>query len=309
MLRLRAGRIRRSEGIFGMNPCANCGASPRPADKFCNTCGTPIPAGESTAPAYTAPAGWGAAPPPPRCQMGHDVPPGQNYCPQGHPIALEQVQFAPPAAPAYGASPSGSGAKYAQAGQPAGAAPAAPGYGAPAANAYGGAPPQYPPQALAYPPPAPPPPPPGYAPPPLAAAPPVAPGYSPGHAIAQAPAAPDPKVAAPIPASALTGFLVSFDANPSGDFWPLSGGRHTLGRANSGDSVDIPLADATISSRHAVIDVDALAGKVHVEDTGSTNGTFVNDDHVGFSGRRELKDGDKLRLGGFTTLVKVLARG
>jgi pSer/pThr/pTyr-binding forkhead associated (FHA) protein len=117
------------------------------------------------------------------------------------------------------------------------------------------------------------------------------------------------KAPSPVPLSALTGFLVSFDANPSGDFWPLTGGRHTVGRANSGDSVAIPLADATISSRHAVIEVEAAVGKVHVEDTGSTNGTFVNDEHVGFSGRRELRDGDKLRLGGFTTIVKVVARG
>jgi pSer/pThr/pTyr-binding forkhead associated (FHA) protein len=122
-------------------------------------------------------------------------------------------------------------------------------------------------------------------------------------------AAPEPKPKPPLAPSALTGFLISYDANPSGDFWPLTGGRHTVGRANSGDSVAIPLADATISSRHAVLEVDALAGKVLVEDTGSTNGTFVNDEHVGFSGRRDLRDGDKLRLGGFTTIVKVIARG
>jgi len=252
--------------------------------------------------------------------MGHDVALGQNYCPQGHPIALEQVQFAPsapayvaptspqyggaPGAPGYpGASPGaaggsssgggsfGSGAKYAQVGQPAAAPQAQAGYGAP---------PQYPPQAPAYPPPA------AYAPPP-----PVAPGYSPpaSPGVSAAVAVPAPKAAPQIAPSALTGFLVSYDANPSGDFWPLTGGRHTVGRANSGDSVAIPLADATISSRHAVIEVDALAGKVLVEDTGSTNGTFVNDEHVGFSGRRDLKDGDKLRLGGFTTIVKVIARG
>jgi pSer/pThr/pTyr-binding forkhead associated (FHA) protein len=73
--------------------------------------------------------------------------------------------------------------------------------------------------------------------------------------------------------------------------------------------VDISLADATISSRHAVLEVDALTSKVAVEDTGSTNGTFVNDEHVGFNGRRDLVDGDRLRLGGYTTIVKVIARG
>jgi pSer/pThr/pTyr-binding forkhead associated (FHA) protein len=110
-------------------------------------------------------------------------------------------------------------------------------------------------------------------------------------------------------ASALTGFLISFDGNPSGDFWPLSGGRYTLGRANSGETVDVSLADATISSRHAIVVVDALASSVVVEDTASTNGTFVNDEHIGFNGRRDLRDGDRLRLGGYTTIVKVIARG
>jgi pSer/pThr/pTyr-binding forkhead associated (FHA) protein len=107
----------------------------------------------------------------------------------------------------------------------------------------------------------------------------------------------------------LTGFLLSFDANPAGDFWPLNGGRYTLGRANSGDTVDVPLADATISSRHAVLDVNAISGVIAIEDTGSTNGTFVNDEHVGFNGKRELRDGDRLRLGGYTTIVKVISRG
>jgi pSer/pThr/pTyr-binding forkhead associated (FHA) protein len=102
---------------------------------------------------------------------------------------------------------------------------------------------------------------------------------------------------------------VSFEANPSGDFWPLHGGRVVIGRANSGETVDVSLADATISSRHAALDVDAIGNRVTIEDTGSTNGTFVNDEHIGFNGRRELRDGDRLRLGGYTTIVKVIARG
>jgi len=289
-----------------MNPCANCGATPRPSDKFCNTCGTPVVAAappQAAPSAYGGGGGWGAAPPPaPRCQMGHEVPPGQNYCPQGHPIALEQVQFAPPA-PQYGQpqqSAPYAAAPYAQAGG--GAQPQQP----PANYAGYGAPPQYPPQPQAYPPPqaapayAPPQQQGGYAPP--AAQPPA---YSPPAAVVE-PAKPAP---APVIPTALTGFLVAFDGNPAGDFWPLNGGRYTLGRANSGETVDVSLADATISSRHAVLEVDAMAGTVIVEDTGSTNGTFVNDEHVGFNGRRDLRDGDRLRLGGYTTIVKVIARG
>jgi FHA domain len=111
-----------------------------------------------------------------------------------------------------------------------------------------------------------------------------------------------------LPANALRGFLVSYQANTQGDFWPLHGGRKTVGRANSGEQVDIPLSDATISSRHAAILVDATSGQVSLEDTGSTNGTFVNEEHIGFNGKRELRDGDKIRFGGFTTIVKVVSR-
>jgi pSer/pThr/pTyr-binding forkhead associated (FHA) protein len=105
----------------------------------------------------------------------------------------------------------------------------------------------------------------------------------------------------------LRGFLVSYQGNALGDFWPLYSGRLTMGRANSGEALDIPLADATISSRHAVLTVD-VSGPLQVEDTGSTNGTFVNDEHLGFNGRRELHDGDRVRFGGYTATVKIVAR-
>jgi pSer/pThr/pTyr-binding forkhead associated (FHA) protein len=106
----------------------------------------------------------------------------------------------------------------------------------------------------------------------------------------------------------LRGFLVSFQANNQGDFWPLLGGRVTIGRANAGEQVDVPLADPTISSRHAALVVDNVSGVIAVEDTGSTNGTYVNDEHLGFNGRRELRDGDRVRFGGYTTIVKVIGR-
>ncbi len=131
------------------------------------------------------------------------------------------------------------------------------------------------------------------------------PGFG-GQPEAQAPAAP---AAQPnLPPNALRGFLVSYQTNTSGDFWPLQGGRKTVGRANSGEQVDIPLSDATISSRHAAVIIDGTAGTVSVEDTGSTNGTFVNEEHIGFNGKRELRDGDKVRFGGYTTIVKIVAR-
>lgn len=107
---------------------------------------------------------------------------------------------------------------------------------------------------------------------------------------------------------AIRGFLVSFQTNQNGDFWPLKGGRVAVGRAQSVDGLDIALPDATISSRHAAFHVDGLAGTVAVEDTGSTNGTYVNEEHIGLNGRRDLQDGDKVRFGGYTTIVKILNR-
>jgi pSer/pThr/pTyr-binding forkhead associated (FHA) protein len=109
-----------------------------------------------------------------------------------------------------------------------------------------------------------------------------------------------------VPPKIVRGFLVAYGANPAGDFWPLTGGRLSVGRLGSADGIDISLQDPTISSRHAALVIDAGSGAVSVEDTGSTNGTFVNDEHIGFNGRRDLRDGDRLRFGGFTTIVKVI---
>ncbi len=330
-----------------MSACSQCGTVVKPADKFCNICGSPIArptAPPGIQPGYSGPgasptfASQGAAPPDPyspagqggygqppppgagaapaRCQLGHDIAPGASYCAQGHPIALDQMQFAN--------DPYGGGGGY---GQP---PPQPPAYGAPrpqapyptaAAPAYGGQPP--PPQG-------------GYAPPPNQAAyasafgapaaqggyappPPQPPVYTPAPPAPYAPPAPAPQ-AAPLPPFGsdaareaappriLRGFLVAYGTNPSGDFWPLTAGRHTVGRFGTGDGLDVPLQDPTISSRHAALVVDAANNSVSVEDTGSTNGTFVNDEHIGYGGRRELRDGDRLRFGGFTTVVKVIGR-
>jgi pSer/pThr/pTyr-binding forkhead associated (FHA) protein len=104
------------------------------------------------------------------------------------------------------------------------------------------------------------------------------------------------------------GFIVAYGSNPAGDFWALTGGRMQVGRLGAADGIEVSLQDPTISSRHAAIVIDGPSGAISVEDTGSTNGTFVNDEHIGFNGRRDLRDGDRLRFGGFTTIVKVVGR-
>jgi hypothetical protein len=243
--------------------------------------------------------------------MGHEIAPGASYCAQGHPIALEQMQFAndpyaaaggyapqpgfgapPPPAPAYGAPPAA----------PAFAAPP-PGYGASPQPGFG-APPPVP--AFGAPPPAPAP----------AFSSPAQPAYGqPAPASAFGPpqaqgfgVPPNDTARDAVPPKIVRGFLVAYGTNPAGDFWPLTGGRLTVGRLGSAEGIDISLQDPTISSRHAALLIDGPSGAVTIEDTGSTNGTFVNDEHIGFNGRRELRDGDRIRFGGFTTVVKVIGR-
>jgi len=278
--------------------------------------------------------------------MGHDIAPGASYCPHGHPLALDAMPFANDQYGGYGQQPpqQGYGQQGGFGGQPQyGGGPA--GFGAPPAQGFGSDPNAYGQQPYADPnaqygggygqqaggfgaPP------PqqggfngGYAPPPGAApqqgfgAPPPQQGFGgqPGFPPAQQPGgfpgpvqdsapAPAGAPALNLPPNALRGFLVAYQSNNQGEFWALNGGRKTIGRANSGEQVDIPLSDATISSRHAAIVVDGATGAIQIEDTGSTNGTFVNEEHIGFNGKRELRDGDRIRFGGFTTIVKVIGR-
>lgn len=268
------------------------------------------------------------------CAHGHPmaldaVSAGNDHYGGGYGQGAPAGGYAPPAPapgafgqPAYGGAPAGFGAPDPNA--PYGGAPAGFGGGAPDPHApYGGAPAGYgggPADPNAYgggfggPPPqhggfgapapfAPPAPPGGYA----GQQPgyPQQPGFPPGHEAAGAPA-PAPAPVTNLPPTALRGFLVSYQSNAQGEFWPLSGGRATVGRAGSGEQVDISLGDATISSRHAAFVVDAMAGTVQIEDTGSTNGTFVNEEHIGFNGKRDLRDGDKIRFGGYTAIVKIV---
>jgi pSer/pThr/pTyr-binding forkhead associated (FHA) protein len=166
----------------------------------------------------------------------------------------------------------------------------------PPPNAFGGAPGGFAPQG--------PPPQQGFGAPPPAFGGPPPPAFG-GVPPAAEPAPPVMQQPSP---TAVRGFLISYQVNANGDFWPLKGGRMTVGRSNAGVELDIALADATISSRHAAVVTEPETGSVSVEDTGSTNGTYVNDEHLGQNGRRALKDGDRLRFGGFTTIVKVVGR-
>lgn len=298
-----------------MITCPQCGAACKPTDKFCNSCGMLI---ASAAPA-PAPGGMGAAPP--------AAPGGFGVAPAAPPFV------APP--PAFGATPLAPRGPGNPATTPGGYGPqpptygAAPAYGAaPQQDAYGAPQPQFgsPFQAPAQAPPAPG----GFGGPPAQGGfdglPPQAGfGGPPPQAAFNAPAPFSPAAEAPLPpafaveapaaavtpataAEVLRGFLVAYQSNPAGDFWPLHDGTHAVGRAGASDGLAIPLSDATISSKHARLEVDAASGTICVADAGSTNGTYVNDEHLGMNGRRELHDGDRVRFGGFTTIVKIIGR-
>jgi pSer/pThr/pTyr-binding forkhead associated (FHA) protein len=104
----------------------------------------------------------------------------------------------------------------------------------------------------------------------------------------------------------LRGFLYSFHGDTGGVFWPLYVGRNTLGRSGSGESLEIEIADPTTSSRHAVILCEA--NSVVLEDEGSTNGSFVNDQPVGYRGKIEVQDGDRIRFGAYNAAIRLVTR-
>lgn len=106
---------------------------------------------------------------------------------------------------------------------------------------------------------------------------------------------------------ALAGFLVSYQDDALGKFWPLWQGKNGVGRADTGQKVDIEIAHGTTSTHHATIECDPQ--RFLLSDLGSTNGTFHNEEAIGFQGKRDLHDGDKIRFGGYSVMVvNVLTR-
>lgn len=150
----------------------------------------------------------------------------------------------------------------------------------------------------------PPPPPPGFGPPPGPPSAPSPPKPPPPPSSARAGGAPS---AVATSGRTLAGFLVSYQDDANGKFWPLWQGRNSVGRAETGQEVDIPIGHGTTSTHHAMIEFDGK--RATLSDLGSTNGTFHNEEAIGFQGRRDLRDGDKVRFGGFSVLfVNVASR-
>lgn len=104
----------------------------------------------------------------------------------------------------------------------------------------------------------------------------------------------------------LAGFLVSYDANPLGQSWPIIQGPNNIGRAGAGADADIELQHATVSSRHALILAAATPGRMLIIDQASTNGTFVNETALAPDQQWPLRDGDVVRFGLFKAIVKIV---
>jgi pSer/pThr/pTyr-binding forkhead associated (FHA) protein len=109
--------------------------------------------------------------------------------------------------------------------------------------------------------------------------------------------------AAPI----LLGFFVSFDGNDLGRFWPLHQGQLLVGRALAADNLDIAIEHNTTSARHAQLVALARPSRLTVQDIGSTNGTFVNDQRILPGQTAIAAHGDRIRFGGYTVNVVLIA--
>lgn len=123
-------------------------------------------------------------------------------------------------------------------------------------------------------------------------------------------------------AKVLLGFLISYDNNALGQSWALQRGALLIGRAGAATSAAIEIPHATVSSRHATLNVtmtttpgslpqgpgmpSVRAARMYLLDHGSTNGTYVNDAALAPDQQCELQDGDRVRLGLFNLIVKII---
>ena len=261
----------------GLNPYgATVGPSPNPQ-------APPYPppggGGHSHEPSAFAPTAPPVREPPAAAPPAYNPPPGPApYNPQPAPA------YNPQPAPAYNPQP--PAAPYQRPTPP-------PAYGQPPQG--GPAPYQPPPGAHGQPAPAYQPSSPAYQQPPVA--PPAAAPRSPSHPP-PSPAGRDPEQVDANAPRVIAGFLVSYEGNELGAFWPIHQGQNQLGRKGAAPGLDIEIDHPTTSSRHAVLYASARPARLKLEDSGSTNGTFLRDQQLERGRRYEVQDGDVVRLNG-----------
>lgn len=117
------------------------------------------------------------------------------------------------------------------------------------------------------------------------------PQQGPADQLPAAPAAQVPPAAVQAPEAKLE--LVKASISLANEF-PVTNGK-TIGRSVENDII---VPDSYISRKHARISFEN--GVYTVEDSNSTNGTFLNDNDIKGKGKQPLKDGDEIRFGATT---------
>jgi hypothetical protein len=91
-------------------------------------------------------------------------------------------------------------------------------------------------------------------------------------------------------------YLVVTDGELAGRRFRLHKGRMIIGAAGRGANNDIDLDLATLSARHAEIELKA-DGTVHLWDLDSSNGTYLNGEAIDATESRRVQSGDEIGLG------------
>jgi pSer/pThr/pTyr-binding forkhead associated (FHA) protein len=104
----------------------------------------------------------------------------------------------------------------------------------------------------------------------------------------------------------VAGFLLTYDVETRGAFWPLRVGDNRIGRKGADAALDIAIDHPTVSSNHALIYVEPQGGVAQIEDQRSANGTMLHEKTIAGQGRREIRDGDRIRLGAVNVVVKLV---
>jgi hypothetical protein len=100
----------------------------------------------------------------------------------------------------------------------------------------------------------------------------------------------------------LGAFLISYQYEPLGTFWPLAIGGNLVGRAGGGrPDIDVGISDTTVSTEHSMVEVEAHG--ITVEDRGSKNGTCVNGHVIAKGVRVPVVHGDRVKFGSFETIL------
>ena len=82
------------------------------------------------------------------------------------------------------------------------------------------------------------------------------------------------------------------------------GKRLSIGRTKEND---LPVDDSSVSKFHASLMLN-IEGRLVVADTGSTNGTFVNDERIAYGKAVTLEPSDKIRFGAIDVTLEIQAK-